>query len=509
MHLNDYWVATGYKAFRLQSDRHPSINLNLDGDTKTDGFYTKDEYRSFQKELLKYGIEVVNEIDTPAHSEIFRNAGLPMRDVGDMDITTDPNRKVVVDFILDLFDEYTSGPNPVFVGKKVHFGSDEYGGGSPDFQQFHALYNRAIMEGLLAKGLKVRKWTEFASYHSDMPDELAKNPNVAVNLWAPYYADVQSIYDKGYNVINTVGGWLYLVPGCATGYPDYWGRVYANNGDYRLDYLYDSFDANNFSPKRNAGRGTAIMPKAHPQTRGAQFCVWHDFPSFNGGLSEFDLFDRMRDPILFAAEKAWHGEKTNAQTFDSYAARFSKLAGRAPGGNPGRHVESASSLVASYNFGPESGLNDSSGNGYTALADGAAVASMGLELSGAGKIALPFKSIGYPYTVRLRAKLASVPADTILFKGEDGTLYANYKGRGSIGFERGEKGIEYHFEFKDADGMTVSNPAISPDRWFEIALTCDKRFSDEGKPAQTDTAVHCKRAALLASGSTTTSLSSQ
>jgi len=153
-------------------------------------------------------------------------------------------------------------------------------------------------------------------------------------------------------------------------------------------------------------------------------------------------------------------------------------------------VESASELVASYHFCPENALNDSSGNGYTALAEGAAITSDGLELSGNGKISLPFGSMGYPYTVRLKARLVDIPANTILFKGKDGTLYANYKGRGSIGFERGEKGIEYHFEFVDADGMTVSNPAISPDKWFDLALMCDKRFSDKGKPAQTDTALY-------------------
>jgi len=494
IHLNDYWAATGYKAFRLQSERHPIINMNLENGTKTDGFYTKNEYRTFQKELLKYGIEVVNEIDTPAHSEIFRNADIPMRDVGDMDITTDKNRNIVANFILDLFDEYTSGPDPVFVSRKVHFGSDEYGHGASAYRQFHALYNKTMTEGLLGMGLEVRKWTEFASYHVDMPDSLARNPKVTVNMWAPYYADVRRVYDKGYNVINTVGGWLYLVPGCATGYPDYWGYSYANNGDYRLDYLYDSFDVNNFSPKRNAGNGTAIMPKAHPQTKGAQFCVWHDFPSFNGGLSEFDIFDRMRDAIPLVAEKTWHGEKTSNQTYASYAARFSKLAKRAPGGNPGRNVESKSKLVASYDFSASNPLNDLSGNGYNATADGATPTSAGLQLSGNGRISLPFNSIGYPYTVKLKAKLTEIPADTVLFGGADGTLFANYKGTGRIGFERGEKGIEYHFEFMDDDGLTVSNPTISPNEWFELTLTCDKRFSQSGndqiRPAQTDTALY-------------------
>jgi hypothetical protein len=236
------------------------------------------------------------------------------------------------------------------------------------------------------------------------------------------------------------------------------------------------------------------MPKAHPQTKGAQFCVWHDFPSFNGGFSEFDLFDRMRDVIPFVAEKTWHGEKTNFQTYASYATRFSNLAKRAPGGNPGRYVESNSELVVSYNFSSANPLNDISQNGYTAIADGAVITQAGFELSGTGKISLPFNSIGYPYTVRLKAKLADVPPNTVLFKGGDGTLFANYKGTGHIGFERGERAIEYHFEFKDADDMVVSTPAILPDKWFELTLTCDKKFSEIGsnqpKPAQTDTALY-------------------
>jgi hypothetical protein len=376
---------------------------------------------------------------------------------------------------MDLFDEYTSGGDPVFVGKKVDFGGDEYVAGHRDAQ---AAYNNEIANALLARGLHVRMWSEQACFHTNFSDSSAKGGNVAINMWAPYTADVQSVYNKGYNVINTVGGWLYLVPGCFSGYPDRWGRSYTYNGDYTYPYLYDSFDVNNFSPKRRAGEGTAIMPKAHPQTKGAQFCVWHDFMGFNGGFSEFDIFDRMKEIVAFTAEKTWFGEKAAGQSYASFAARREKLGGRAPGANPGRYAESKTDLVASYDFTDVSPLEDKSGNGYGALALGSVGGPEGLRLPEGKKLSLPFKSIGYPYTVILKAKLSEVPANTVLFEGRDGALYANFQPKnvaaptGNIGFGRGEKGLEYQVEFKSADGMAVAPNLIKRGQWAEIALVC-------------------------------------
>ena len=44
--------------------------------------------------------------------------------------------------------------------------------------------------------------------------------DATVNLWAPYWADVKETYNAGYDIINTCGGWLYIVPGANAGYPD-------------------------------------------------------------------------------------------------------------------------------------------------------------------------------------------------------------------------------------------------------------------------------------------------
>ena len=66
MHINDYWSGSGYSAFRLESEVYPMI-------VAEDGYYTKDDYRQYQKDMKKYGIDVITEIDTPYHSECFRD----------------------------------------------------------------------------------------------------------------------------------------------------------------------------------------------------------------------------------------------------------------------------------------------------------------------------------------------------------------------------------------------------------------------------------------------------
>ena len=65
IHINDYWGQSGYSAFRLESEVYPSI-------VATDGYYTKEEYKQYQKDMKNFGIDVITEIDTPYHAEAFR-----------------------------------------------------------------------------------------------------------------------------------------------------------------------------------------------------------------------------------------------------------------------------------------------------------------------------------------------------------------------------------------------------------------------------------------------------
>ena len=71
IHLNDRaakrwedrWDDT-YTAFRLESELFPEL-------TAKDGFYTKDGFRQFQKGAAKICVNIIPELDVPAHSLCF------------------------------------------------------------------------------------------------------------------------------------------------------------------------------------------------------------------------------------------------------------------------------------------------------------------------------------------------------------------------------------------------------------------------------------------------------
>ncbi len=498
VHLNDYWGGTGYKGFRLESSVFPELNQKMTGMADAayppiasngnppsysgiwgpgadEGVYTKADYRQFQLDLLNYGIEVINEIDVPYHAESFRDISStnPLKPVmrpnlGYMDTSTPANRAKAVGAVMALINEYTQGQEPVFVSNKIHIGGDEY----HDMNQL-AAFERDLVAAIDSMGasgreLEIRMWTETAVYNSaGLSDERARN--ITVNLWAPYRANVRSVYAKGYDVINTAGGWLYLVPRGNAGYPDRWNTGVATSDGSYYDYssMYDDFEVNNFKPHRQSNNGTAIMPKAHPQTKGASFALWNDLTASNGGFSEFDLFDRIKDAIAFVAEKTWYGEKTAGQTHQHFTARVRKLWNYTPIANPGRYVESVSAVVADYDF--IVGMQDRSGNGYDAIAPGSVAELAGLRLPVGTSLTLPFEAIGYPYTVNMKVKLSAVPADTALFTGEEGSLYANYKGSGHIGYKRGEKGLGYAFEFQ------AGSNHVKAGEWVDITLVADQK----------------------------------
>ena len=233
--------------------------------------------------------------------------------------------------------------------------------------------------------------------------------------------------------------------------------------------LYDKFDVNNFSPSRNAGQGTAIMPIAHPQTKGGQFCVWNDMTSYGGGFTWFDIYDRFIDAVMITSEKTWYGEKTDGQTAAEFVERANKLNSVVPGANPGRVVESKGENITAIDF--ETIKNgkavDTSGNNYNATLNNAIIEKANgnniATVNGDGYVALPYKSIGYPYTVMMDIKLDSNTSEnTEIFSGDDGVMYANIDGTGKIGYSR--SGYNFTFDYE-----------LPKDTWVNLALTCDQK----------------------------------
>lgn len=444
VHVNDYWGASNYSAFRLESETYPMIMAE-------DGYYTKNDYKQYQKDVKKFGIDVITEIDTPYHAESFRNVpGAVMLKPGYLDIREESTYEIIE----NVLDEYLDGEEPVIQSDKFHIGTDEY---DKKYSEEMRKYTDHFINYINNKGYETRLWGSLGTKGFNGTTPVSNK--ATMNLWAPYWADVKEMYNAGYDMINTCGGWLYIVPGSNAGYPD---RL-------NIKKLYDEFEVNNYSPNRQPGNGTAIMPIAHPQTKGAEFALWNDVTTFRGGFSEFDVFDRFKDAVMITAEKTWYGEKTEGQTADEFENRVNTVENKVPGANPSRFVESKGDLVANYNFEEVNNniVKDLSDNKYgSTLANGSIVEKVNgnaMRLQGDGYLSLPMDSIGYPYTVQMDVKLdENTPENTEIFSGKDGVLYLNIDGTGKLGFER--SGYKFNYDY-----------TMPKEKWVNITLTCNEK----------------------------------
>ena len=96
--FNNDWKMT-YAAFRLESERFPGL-------TAKDGSYTKQEFSNLQRMGMSYGVNVIPEIDIPAHSLAFTHykpeIGSKEYGMDHLDLYKDETYH----FLDTLFDEY-------------------------------------------------------------------------------------------------------------------------------------------------------------------------------------------------------------------------------------------------------------------------------------------------------------------------------------------------------------------------------------------------------------------
>src|SRR5699024_9368223 len=211
IHLNDNgfkhyfgnnWDST-YAAFRLENETYPGL-------TAKDGFYTKQDFRALQKLADQYAVRIVPEIDVPAHSlaitKIVPSIGSKKYGMDHLDLHN-PLTNTVVE---NVFKEYLSGSNPVFTGKVVDIGTDEYA--KEDAEAFRAFTDRMIkyVQGF---GKKVRLWGALTWAKGTTPVTVK---GVTMNACYNGYANPVDMKKLGYKLISTPDGWLYIVP--AAGY---------------------------------------------------------------------------------------------------------------------------------------------------------------------------------------------------------------------------------------------------------------------------------------------------
>lgn len=382
--FNNDWNST-YAAFRLESERFPGL-------TAKDGSYTKKEFTELQRMGMEYGVNVIPEIDVPAHSLAFVHykpeIGSKEYGMDHLDIHKDETYT----FLDALFDEYIAGENPVFVGPDVHIGTDEYN--KKEAEQYRYFTDR-YLKYIESRGKTPRMWGGLKWLPGKTP---VKAKGVTVNAWSYDWVDPEVSLKDGYKLINTCDTYLYIVPGA---------------GYYR-EFLDAKWIYETWTPWLMNRKQT--LPEGTPGVLGGMFAVWND--KCGNGISEQDVHLRSFPAVQVLGEKLWRGVN-KAVPFSDFEALCRQMP-EAPGVN----------LLARVS------------QGTTRLTAEGEVKS----LSGTDTIRTSLPEVGYPYTVSFRVcpdKDTNVSG--VLFSGPHSTVYANWENTGHIAFSR--DGYIFEFDF--------------------------------------------------------------
>lgn len=413
IHLNDNgfknyfgnnWDST-YAAFRLENATYPRL-------TAKDGHYTKKEFIALQQLANSYAINIIPEIDVPAHALAFTKAvpqiasKLYGRDHLDL------HNPITYKVIENVFKEYLGGRHPVFIGKEVHIGTDEYA--KKDAEAFRAFTDHFI-KYVQSFGKNARIWGALTNAAGTTPVTVK---NVTMNTWYNGYANPIEMKKLGYTQISTPDGWLYIVP--AAGY-------YYDYLDYKN--IYD-----NWTPSTI---GNITFPAGDPTIIGGAFAVWNDI--VGNGISEKDVHDRVFPAMQVLAQKTWAGRQVNT-SFEDFDMAAKKI-GEGPSLNiRGKLSSGNDSLVVRFNFDKTDNRVNLHHTTYTKGISGEA-----LSFSGKNSFAiLPYTEIGYNYTVSFWIKPANdLQKDVSVFWSPNAVV--KLTNTGNLGFAR--DGYNFNFGY--------------------------------------------------------------
>lgn len=367
-HFQDNWDKT-YAAFRLESERFPGL-------TAEDGSYSKADFRQFVLEAARQGVEVIPEIDVPAHSLAFSHyrPSLGSKEFG-MDHLELTNPEVIP-FLDSLFAEYIEGPEPIFAGPRVHIGTDEYSNQKQDIvERFRALTDHLI-HTVESYGKQATLWGALTHARGTTP---VKTDNVLMYCWYNGYAEPDSMRSLGYQLLSIPDGMVYIVP-AAGYYYDY----------LNIPYLYRQWTPAQIGNKR--------FEERDPQIRGGMFAVWND--NVGNGIAVADIHHRVFPALQVIAEKSWAAD--TVRTCDEWQ-RLATALGEAPGINDlGRYPQGI--VVAEDVVSPSSTRS--------------------------------VPHIGWPYRVSFDIEAATEERGTALFRSDDAEFYLADPVSGRLGFVR-------------------------------------------------------------------------
>jgi len=415
LHINDDGV-NGYSAFRLESD--------VKGLASTDGYYTKDEYRAYQKKMLEYGVTVITEIDTPFHSSCYSKAENPPPFLPSNYRCLDISKPETVTFVKNLLAEYMTGDDPVFVSKVVHIGTDEY---PREYAEQMRAYTDTLIKYVNSLGYTPRFWGGLGPNGFQGTTPISQNAQM--NFWDTKISGLEETLASNYDIINTVNNTLYVVPTTNYNFPDY----------FNLKTIYSKWQVNYFNLA-----GDYRMDADDERLLGACFALWNDLHTSYNGVTKFDIFDRLRGMTCLMAEKTWLGEETKNISADDFVARYEKLSLRAGDADPGRHSVPEEGLFVDFEGDVPEFVNLNGGT----VKDGAFV------LDGESYLSLTPNAVGFPNTLEFDIYLEEQTASPI-FSGDGVEIFTNVDGEGNFGFKTEFYTFTYDYKLPIGEKNTI------------------------------------------------------
>lgn len=380
VHLNDNgfrqyfggdWNKT-QAAFRLECDTYPGL-------TAKDGSYSKQEFIDFQKLAEQNGVEVIPEIDAPAHSLAFtqykNEIGSKEYGMDHLDLFNPETYK----FMDGLWKEYIGGKNPVFIGKRVHIGTDEYSNAKKDVVEKFREFTDHYIKYVESFGKQAVVWGALTHANGDTK---VKNKGVLMDIWFNGYADPVEMKKQGYKLVSIPDGLVYIVPAAG----------------YYYDYLNCQYLYEHWTP---AVIGNKTFEENDPMIEGGMFAVWNDHAG--NGISTKDVHHRVYPALQTLAVKCWTGKDTKLPyaEFESKCAELSE----APGVNELGRLGKPGSVVLEK-----------------------ATVNAGETLNA--------EEIGYNYAVTFTIDGKQEANGTELFRSANAVVYLADPEQGKLGFER-------------------------------------------------------------------------
>ena len=435
-HYKNEDVFQAYSAFRLESDVKKGGNngKNQADLTAKDVWYSKKDFKAYIEESKALGVNIIPEIDTPAHSLALTKVrpdlrhGTSGRQNDHLDIAKQYDE--CFKFVRGIFDEYVKGGDAaVFAGADtIHVGADEY---TADGNAYRKFVND-MFKYSEDNGKKARVWGSLSTIKGDVEvkgvSEDGKHHR-EMNLWNPGWADLKKMYELGFDLIDCQDGVFYIVP----------------NAGYYYDYLGDAA----YTDQLNSISGVAI-PAGDPQMVGGAYAVWNDMCDYlENGVSEYDIYDRIDHSLGLFAANSWGKGKLDTA---GVKAVVSKL-GDSPNVDFGYEVSADKNGVVAH-WAMDS-LKDASELGRDLVAGkNAAIEDVdgkkALKLNGGESFASvkddALTTVGLGNDLRVKVKRTSASVDPqVLFESDYGSIMAVQEDTGKVGFTRENRAYSFNY----------------------------------------------------------------